>query len=303
MRCLFLLIAIVGLLGRRTPRACPGAEPGAAGRSRSSRCLRHGRRRDVGADAASHKFLTPKSGCCRDQARPKQGRNHRYPAEPGYLRSGLHIRFDGEMDKKGNLQADITEVELFTPQGKNGLGLFADKSPTAKPISKAPPGKYDIRGNRQPQGSRNHTGRRQQETFWQGGRRRRGEYLFRRPRLCPRRRHGETHRLVHDCRQVGRRQARSGFRRRIDHHDGQTAGRFEEAGSGPRRGRPRRPKPTVGPKRWRKKRARPRFKIPSASTRSRRSRRPPLAAGQRLRIGGVFRGPFLRAQYRGDPQP
>jgi hypothetical protein len=57
----------------------------------------------------------------------------------------LHIRFDGEMDKKGNLQADITEVELFTPQGKNGLGLFADKSPTAKPIAKAPPGKYDIR--------------------------------------------------------------------------------------------------------------------------------------------------------------
>jgi hypothetical protein len=66
-------------------------------------------------------------------------------AEPAYLRSGLHVRFEGEMDKKGNLQADIDELEIFTPQGKNGLGLFTDSSPTAKPIAKAAPGKYQIR--------------------------------------------------------------------------------------------------------------------------------------------------------------
>ncbi|HEX4145594.1 MAG TPA: hypothetical protein VHY91_18960 [Pirellulales bacterium] len=66
-------------------------------------------------------------------------------AESAFLRPGLHVRFDGEIDKKGNLQADIGELEIFTPQGKNGLGLFADNSPTAKPIAKAAPGKYQIR--------------------------------------------------------------------------------------------------------------------------------------------------------------
>lgn len=66
-------------------------------------------------------------------------------AEPAYLRSGLTVRFSGEIDKKGTLQADVDELQLFTPQGKNGLGLFVDDSPTAKPIGKLAPGKYEIR--------------------------------------------------------------------------------------------------------------------------------------------------------------
>jgi hypothetical protein len=66
-------------------------------------------------------------------------------AEPAFLRTGLHVRFEGEIDEKRNLQADITELEVFTPQGKNGLGLFSDNSPTAKPIGKAAAGKYQIR--------------------------------------------------------------------------------------------------------------------------------------------------------------
>ncbi len=66
-------------------------------------------------------------------------------AEAAYLRAGLTVRFEGEIDKKGNLQAEVSELELFTPQGKNGLGLFVDDSPTAKPVPKAPPGKYDVR--------------------------------------------------------------------------------------------------------------------------------------------------------------
>ena len=83
-------------------------------------------------------------------------------AEPAFLRSGLHVRFDGAIDEKRNLQADIDELEIFTPQGKNGLGLFADSSPTAKPIAKAGAGKYEIRAqSRQPQGPRHHAGRRQ----------------------------------------------------------------------------------------------------------------------------------------------
>ncbi|HTU24176.1 MAG TPA: hypothetical protein VMF30_02190 [Pirellulales bacterium] len=66
-------------------------------------------------------------------------------AEPGFLHNGLHVRFDGEIDKKGNLQAEISELEIFTPEGKNAMGLFADKGPTAKPVGKAGPGKYEIR--------------------------------------------------------------------------------------------------------------------------------------------------------------
>ena len=67
-------------------------------------------------------------------------------AEAGFLRPTLTVRFEGEIDKKGYLQSEITELEIFTPQGKNALGLFANDGPTAKPIGKAAPGKYQIRG-------------------------------------------------------------------------------------------------------------------------------------------------------------
>ena len=60
-------------------------------------------------------------------------------AEPAFLRNGLTVRFGGEIDKKGYLQEPISELEIFTPQGKNALGLFADKSPMAKPIGKPAP--------------------------------------------------------------------------------------------------------------------------------------------------------------------
>jgi hypothetical protein len=68
-------------------------------------------------------------------------------AEPGYLRSGMHVRFTGEIDDKGDLQSEITELEVFTPQGKNALGLFdpKDKSPSAKPVRKPTAGTYEIR--------------------------------------------------------------------------------------------------------------------------------------------------------------
>jgi hypothetical protein len=66
-------------------------------------------------------------------------------AEPSYLRGGLAVRFTGEFDKKGALSEEIKEIEIFTPQGKNGLGLFSDANST-KPVRNAPAGSYDIRG-------------------------------------------------------------------------------------------------------------------------------------------------------------
>lgn len=68
-------------------------------------------------------------------------------AEPGFLRSGLFIKFSGEIDAKGVLQGEIKEMEIVTPAGKNSMGVFASGSDdTAKPISKLEPGTYDIRG-------------------------------------------------------------------------------------------------------------------------------------------------------------
>ena len=66
-------------------------------------------------------------------------------AELSYLRGGLAVRFTGEFDKKGALSEDIKEIEIFTPQGKNGLGLFSDAN-SDKPVRNAPAGSYEIRG-------------------------------------------------------------------------------------------------------------------------------------------------------------
>ena len=65
-------------------------------------------------------------------------------AEPSYLRGGLTVKFTGEFDKKGALSEDIKELEIFTPQGKNDLGLFAGGS--EKPVRNASPGSYEIHG-------------------------------------------------------------------------------------------------------------------------------------------------------------
>jgi hypothetical protein len=66
-------------------------------------------------------------------------------ADSSYLRGGLAVRFTGEFDKKGTLSEEIKEIEIFTPQGKNALGLFSDAN-SDKPVRNAPAGSYDIRG-------------------------------------------------------------------------------------------------------------------------------------------------------------
>jgi hypothetical protein len=65
-------------------------------------------------------------------------------AEPSYLRAGLTVKLTGEIDKKGALQEDIKELEVFTPQGKNALGFFADSS-AEKPVRNVSAGSYEIR--------------------------------------------------------------------------------------------------------------------------------------------------------------
>jgi len=140
MRCSFLTLAIIGLVaGSSLSRATAQAPtpPGAEALKASGTI-----------EEVSDQMLRIKvsdSEIWLVEVKPETKIEVTGTAEPGFLRSGLHVRFEGEIDKKGNLQADIDELEIFTPQGKNGLGLFSDSSLTAKPIAKAPPGKYQIR--------------------------------------------------------------------------------------------------------------------------------------------------------------
>ncbi len=68
-------------------------------------------------------------------------------AEPDFLRPGLHIKFSGELDKKGTaLAKEIESVEIFTPAGKGGIGAFESADAEAKPIAKPADGTtYEFR--------------------------------------------------------------------------------------------------------------------------------------------------------------
>ena len=68
-------------------------------------------------------------------------------AELGFLRPGIPIKFTGEIDAKGVLQAELAELEIFTPAGKGSVGVFpTGAEEAAKPIAKLEPGSYEIRG-------------------------------------------------------------------------------------------------------------------------------------------------------------
>jgi hypothetical protein len=142
MRCAFLLLAIVGLVGTWSlSRAAAQNPPPQADEALKA----SGTVEEIISDQALRiKVSDTESWLV--EIKPEQTKIVvTGTAEPAFLRTGLHVRFDGEIDEKRNLQADIDELEIFTPQGKNGLGLFSDNSPTAKPISKAAAGKYQIR--------------------------------------------------------------------------------------------------------------------------------------------------------------
>lgn len=66
-------------------------------------------------------------------------------AEAGYLHAGLTVKFSGEIDKKGVLQSEIKQLEIYTPRDKREIGIFAEGAQDAKPVRNAPPGRYDIK--------------------------------------------------------------------------------------------------------------------------------------------------------------
>src|SRR5262245_2617942 len=67
-------------------------------------------------------------------------------AKADYLRPGLGVEFDNELNKKGQLTQPIAEINLL-PE-KTTLGLFAgDEDPDdARPVRNPEPGTYHIRG-------------------------------------------------------------------------------------------------------------------------------------------------------------
>jgi hypothetical protein len=68
-------------------------------------------------------------------------------ADPAFLHPGLHIKFSGDIDDKGVLQSELKELEIFSPAGKNNIGIFPTGSDEkSKPVPRPGAGSYDIRG-------------------------------------------------------------------------------------------------------------------------------------------------------------
>jgi hypothetical protein len=68
-------------------------------------------------------------------------------AEPSYLRAGVNIRFTADVDAKGAVAGEVSELEIYSPQGKSDAGLFSPSADeNAKPIAKLTAGNYDIKG-------------------------------------------------------------------------------------------------------------------------------------------------------------
>jgi hypothetical protein len=69
-------------------------------------------------------------------------------AESECLRPGVHVQVTGPIDKKGMLTKDVDEIEIFSPQGKSSLGLFAEgeTDPNARPVRNPTAGTYRVKG-------------------------------------------------------------------------------------------------------------------------------------------------------------
>ncbi len=97
-------------------------------------------------DGPRIEFDTLKNGIWWVQFGPESRLHVEGTAELSYLRPGLMIRFNGEFDKKNVLAEEVKEIEVFTPQGKNAIGFFADSS-ADKPVRNPSSGTgYEIRG-------------------------------------------------------------------------------------------------------------------------------------------------------------
>jgi hypothetical protein len=60
----------------------------------------------------------------------------------------LHVQFTGQIDKKGVLQKEVEEIEIFSAEGKASLGLFvpAEGDAPAKSVRGATAGSFLIKG-------------------------------------------------------------------------------------------------------------------------------------------------------------
>jgi hypothetical protein len=68
-------------------------------------------------------------------------------AEPSYLRAGVNIRFTADIDAKGAVQGEISELEIYSPQGKSDAGLFVPGAgDQGKPVAKLTAGNYEVKG-------------------------------------------------------------------------------------------------------------------------------------------------------------
>jgi hypothetical protein len=69
-------------------------------------------------------------------------------AEADYLRPGLSIQFDGEINKKSAIAEPISEIKLLNTKGKPLLGLFpaGEEGDRVRPVRKPQPGAYCIKG-------------------------------------------------------------------------------------------------------------------------------------------------------------
>ncbi len=68
-------------------------------------------------------------------------------AEQDYLRPGLTIAFETEIDKKGQISKPIEEVEIVTSEGKPRLGLFStdEDADDGRPVRTVAAGTYRVR--------------------------------------------------------------------------------------------------------------------------------------------------------------
>jgi hypothetical protein len=68
-------------------------------------------------------------------------------AEREVLRATLYVQLTGEIDRKGELQEPLEEIEIIPPQEKAAVGLFAeDDVEGAKPVKQLTAGTYRIKG-------------------------------------------------------------------------------------------------------------------------------------------------------------
>jgi hypothetical protein len=69
-------------------------------------------------------------------------------AESECLRPGVYVQLIGQIDKKGTLAKEVSELEILSAQGKSSLGLFpeAEAEGSSKPVRNAGAGTYRIKG-------------------------------------------------------------------------------------------------------------------------------------------------------------